>query len=173
MLLQNTSQPKKYLDSRNWLVYYADTHADKSPISLECYLPAGRKAFYHAAYVHDRKTKNMSSATLSVFLAAWRCECPWLVVMKSVSKFTKCNLCEYLKMQIDMTPRSEVQIMQILRDRSTSSCWDPYLAVLSAIKDRSCHPVALRPSVISTMCIISKLLLAINDRSGMLRFIKH
>jgi hypothetical protein len=40
-------------------VYYADTHAEKSPISLESYLPAGRKAFYHAAYVHDRKTSNM------------------------------------------------------------------------------------------------------------------
>ena len=168
MLLQNTSQPKHYLDARSWLVHYADTHADKSPISLECYLPAGRKSFYHSAYVHDRKANNLPFASLPVFLAAWRCECPWLVVMKSVSKFVKCNLCEYLKMQIDQTPRSEVQVMEILRDRSTSSCWGPHISVLSAIKDHSCHPVDLRPSVVSSMHIISKLLLAINDRSGML-----
>ena len=174
LLIQNTSRPKLYLDARNWLMHYADTHAEKSPISLESYLPAGRKAFYHAAYVHDRKTSNMLYAALSVFLAAWRCECPWLVVMKSVSKFVKCNLCEYLKTQIDMTPRNEPQIMEILRDRSTSSCWDPFTSVLSAINDRSCHPVALRSSAISVMCIISKLLSAINDRSGMLAgFIKH
>ena len=173
ILVQNTSQPKKYLDARNWLVHYADTHAEKSPISLESYLPAGRKAFYHSAYMHNRKTSNMPYAALPVFLAAWRCECPWLVVMKSVSKFVKCNLCEYLKMQIDQTPRSEPQIMEILRDRSTSSCWDPCTSVLSAINDRSCHPVALRSSAISVMCIISKLLSAINDRSGMQRFIKH
>jgi hypothetical protein len=139
MLIQNTNQPKKYLDAVNWLVHYADTHAERSPISLQCYLPAGRKQFYHAAYEHDRKTAVRPAASLAVFMAAWRCECPWLVVMKSVSKFVKCGLCEYLKRQIDATPRSEVHIMGILKDRSPSSCWGPYTAVLSAIKDRSCH----------------------------------
>jgi hypothetical protein len=118
MLIQNTSQPKKYIDAVNWLVHYADTHAEKSPISLECYLPAGHKRFYHAAYEHDRKTAGKPAAALAVFLAAWRCECPWLVVMRPVSKFVKCGLCEYLKRQLDTTPRNEVQIMEILKDRS-------------------------------------------------------
>lgn len=121
MLIQNTSQPKLYIDARSWLVHYADTHAEKSPISLECYLPAGRKSFYWAAYVHERKKAGMRWASLAVFLAAWRCECPWLVVMKSVSKFVKCNLCEYLRRQIDLTARNEVMIMDILKDRSPSS----------------------------------------------------
>ena len=142
ILIQNTNQPKKYLDARNWLVHYADTHAEKSPISLESYLPAGRKSFYHAAYEHDRKKAGRTFAVLSVFLAAWRCECPWLVVMKSVSKFVKCNLCEFLKRQIDITPRNETLIMGILKDRSPSSSLGPYIAVPSAIDDRSCHPVA-------------------------------
>ena len=122
ILIQNTNKPKNYIDARNWLVHYADTHAEKSPISLECYLPAGRKRFYHAFYEHERNTAGRPFASLSVFLSAWRTECPWLVVMKSVSKFVKCGLCEYLKRQIDQTPRNEVQIMAILKDRSPSSC---------------------------------------------------
>ena len=145
MLIENTSQPKLYIDARNWLVHYADTHAEKSPISLECYLPAGRKSFYWMAYVHERKKAGRKWASLPVFLAAWRCECPWLVVMKSVSKFVKCNLCEYLRRQIDMTARNEVVIMDILKDRSTSGSWGPYIAVPSAINDRFCHPNALCP----------------------------
>ena len=173
MLIQNTSQPKLYIDARSWLVHYADTHAEKSPISLECYLPAGRKSFYWAAYVHERKKAGIRAASLPVFLAAWRCECPWLVVMKSVSKFVKCNLCEYLRRQIDMTARSEVLIMDILKDRSPSSSLGPYIAVPSAINDRSCHPDALCPLVILVMYIISPLLPAIKDRYGRLRFIKY
>ena len=173
ILIQNTNQPKKYLDARNWLVHYADTHAEKSPISLESYLPAGRKSFYHAAYEHDRKKACRPLAALSVFLAAWRCECPWLVVMKSVSKFVKCNLCEFLKRQIDITPRNETLIMGILKDRSPSSSLGPYIAVPSAINDRSCHPVAFCPLVILTIYTISAFLPAIKDRSGRLRFIKY
>jgi hypothetical protein len=117
ILIQNTNKPKQYIDARNWLVHYADTHSDRSPISLECYLPAGRKAFYHAMYEHERKAAGKPSASLSVYLAAWRVECRWLVVMKSVCKFVKCNLCEYLKRQIDMTARTEVWILGILKDR--------------------------------------------------------
>ena len=131
MLIENTSQPKLYIDARNWLVHYADAHAEKSPISLECYLPAGQKSFFHAAYVRDRNKAGRPFATLPVFLAAWRCECPWLVVMKSVSKFVKCNLCEHLMRQIDMTPRNEVQIMAILKDRSPSSSLGPYCSSVS------------------------------------------
>jgi hypothetical protein len=133
MLIQNCSKPKKYLDALNWLVHYAGTHAEQSPISLESYLPAGRKSFYHAAYEHDRKQVGLPSASLQVFLIAWRIECPWLVVTRSLSKFVKCNLCEYLKRMIDTTPRSEDQIIQILKDRFPSICWGHWLCQRSQV----------------------------------------
>ena len=76
----NTNKPKLYLDARSWLEWYADTHAEKSPISLTCYLPRGRKQFYHLLYERDRRGRNQESAQLSVFLQAWRCETPWIVI---------------------------------------------------------------------------------------------
>ena len=32
-------------------------------------------------------------ATLSTFLEAWRVECPWIVVAKSIGMFTRCSVC--------------------------------------------------------------------------------
>ena len=70
-----------------------------------------------------------------------------------------------------MTHRNELQIMEILKDRSPSSSLSPYIAVPSAINDRSCHPVTFHPLVILVMYIVSALLPEIKDRSGRLRFI--
>ena len=114
-LIANTSNPKLYLDARTWLVQYADTHADQSPISLEYLLPSGRKFFYHAQYEHERITQKHQCASLKVFLKAWRIECPWLVVVKSISKFVKCGLCEYLKMLIDKVDRKDTSTLGMLR----------------------------------------------------------
>ena len=41
-------------DARSWLESYADAHGEKSPMTGLVFLPAGRRAFYHAAYVFDR-----------------------------------------------------------------------------------------------------------------------
>lgn len=40
-------------------------------------------------------------------LRAWPIECPWLIVCKSVSMFTRCSACEYLRLLIDQTPRDQ------------------------------------------------------------------
>ena len=40
------------------------------------------------------------AASLACFYKAWHIELPWLKVAKSVCKFVKCGLCEYLKEQV-------------------------------------------------------------------------
>ena len=56
-------------------------------------------------------------ADYACFLQAWRTECPWLVVCKSVSMFTKCGLCEYLKLLVEQTPRDQGPLRETLRTR--------------------------------------------------------
>ena len=56
-------------------------------------------------------------ADLSTFLKAWRTECPWLVVHHTVSMFTRCGVCEYLKMLIDQTPRGAYDLREALKAR--------------------------------------------------------
>ena len=48
--------------------------------------------------------KKQTIATLATFLETWSVEVPWLVVCKSVSMFTRCSVCEYLRLLIDQTP---------------------------------------------------------------------
>ncbi len=124
-----------YLGAR--LEWYADTHAEQSPMDGNAYLPAGRKVFYYARYRKDilerhggtetdaedasayalasrrpkqtrkargggegegasayalasqrstqtSRTADVPLASLNHFRTAWRVECPWLVVCKSV-----------------------------------------------------------------------------------------
>ena len=56
-------------------------------------------------------------ADVSTFLRAWRVECPWLVVCKSVSMFTRCSVREYLKLLIDQTSRGQESLRQALQTR--------------------------------------------------------
>ena len=56
-------------------------------------------------------------ATLSTFLDAWRVECPWIVVAKSVGMFTRCSVCDYLKLLIEQRPREENDLCEFLKDR--------------------------------------------------------
>ena len=111
------SKPAMYLDARQWLEHYADTHAELSPMTLEAYLPCGRKEMYHHQYHADRRGMGKKPCSLSLFLKAWRTECPWLIVCKSVSKFTKCGVCEYLKMMLDQCPRALTEVSEKLRAR--------------------------------------------------------
>ena len=137
-----------YLGARAWLEWYAETHAEMSPMSLQAYLPAGRKCFYYAHYRSDilerygvteadaagarayalasreakkrrvgaggysaggisatasaaayaaaaQRMADVPLAELDCFMRAWRMECPWLIVCKSVSMFTRCSVCEF------------------------------------------------------------------------------
>ena len=56
-------------------------------------------------------------AEYTCFLEAWLTECPWLIVSKSVSMFTKCSLCNYLLLIIDQCPRDQEVLRQALRFR--------------------------------------------------------
>ena len=56
-------------------------------------------------------------ASLAVFLEAWRVECPWIVVLKSIGMFSRCSVCEYLKMLIEKTPRDQEEVRGHLKDR--------------------------------------------------------
>ena len=65
-------------------------------------------AALRAQAVSQQKTSRMADvplAELGTFLRAWRIECPWLIVCKSVSMFTCCSVCEYLRLLIDQIPR--------------------------------------------------------------------
>ena len=54
MEIRNQATAKRYLDARVWLESYADIHGEKSPMSLQVFLPAGRKFFYHSQYHYER-----------------------------------------------------------------------------------------------------------------------
>ena len=56
-------------------------------------------------------------ASLGVFLRAWRVECPWIVVARSVSMFTRCSVCDYSKLLIEQTPRDQCALRERLKDR--------------------------------------------------------
>ena len=43
-VMENTNKAATYLMARQWLEWYADTHAEISPMHGEAYLLAGRKA---------------------------------------------------------------------------------------------------------------------------------
>jgi len=111
------SKEALYLDARQWLEYYSSTHAEMSPMTLETFLPAGRKEMYYHQYRADRVGMNRKAGSLQVFLMAWRTECSWLIVCRSVSKFTKCGVCEYLKMMLDQCPRALTEVSEKLRAR--------------------------------------------------------
>lgn len=53
--VKNQSKAARYLDCRAWIEAYAETHGEKSPMSLRVYLPAGRKFFYHSQYEYERR----------------------------------------------------------------------------------------------------------------------
>ena len=53
--IANNPKPLLYLDARQWLEGDAMSHADRSPRSLECFLPTGRKSFYWYQYTEDRR----------------------------------------------------------------------------------------------------------------------
>ena len=116
-LLMARSKPEVYMDARQWLTWYAATHADLSPISGEALLPSGRKEFYYGHYVHDRLRLNREHASMKCFYTVWRIEMPWLKVARSLCKFVKCGLCEYLKEQINLCQRSDVTLISMLRSR--------------------------------------------------------
>ena len=162
--MKNHGKPAAYLGARQWLEWYASSHAEWSPMDSKAYLPAGRKVFYYYHYRKDmleryglteedvgkekarRQQKRRRSseltevaprestdarayalastraadapwAELDCFLRAWRIECPWLVVCKSVSMFTRCSVCEYLRLLIDQTPRDQESMRQALKNR--------------------------------------------------------
>ncbi len=155
--LGNSSKAAAYLGAR--LEWYADTHAEQSPMNGNACLPAGRKVFNYAhrkdilerhgdtetdaedasayalasrrpkqarkargggeaegasAYALASQLSTQTSrmadaplASLNHFLKAWRVECPWLVVCKSV----------YLRLLIDQTPRGQDALRSALQAR--------------------------------------------------------
>jgi len=86
-------------------------------MTLEAFLPAGRKEMYYHQYRADCVRMSRKAGSLQVFLMAWRTECSWLLVCRSVSKFTKCGVCEYLKMMLDQCPRELTEVSEKLRAR--------------------------------------------------------
>ena len=116
-LIVATNKEKLYLDVRQWLVGYSKNGDKWSHHDSVVELPAGRKEFYYLIYVQDRKTQGRAAAAQSTFLTAWRVELPWLTIHHSTSKFIACAICEYLKEQMNLTPRNMPQIMDAYKTR--------------------------------------------------------
>ena len=47
-------KPLAYLNARAWLLQYAKTHGDTSPLETNIYLPHGWKHYYYATYYKER-----------------------------------------------------------------------------------------------------------------------
>ena len=80
--IANTNQPPLYLDARQWLEHYADSHGEQSPIDCLTFLPAGRPQFHYSHYKYDRDKHTRRAASISVFLEAWRVDVVLLVIAK-------------------------------------------------------------------------------------------
>lgn len=110
-----------YVDARAWLEEYAEAHAEQSPITGLYLLPAGRRSFYHLAYLHDRKQDRRREghqvcAKVSTFLAAWRTELPHILVGSAEGTFTVCGVCVFLQRLMDTSLRGSLT-GQVARDR--------------------------------------------------------
>ena len=116
-LIRSTNKHPLYLDARQWLEHYADTHGEHSPMDCLTFLPAGKKQFYYAQYASARAKQGSKPASLSTYLEAWRVDVSWLVVSRTICKFSKCGVCEYLKWLIDQTPRTNQDVMQMYLGR--------------------------------------------------------
>ena len=77
-MISSTNKPKLYLDVRQWLMHYACTFGDHSPIDCQTFLPQGRKRNYYALYLADRAKVGQEYASSYVFRQVWRLEFPWL-----------------------------------------------------------------------------------------------
>ena len=111
--IANTNKENLYIDARQWLEHYADTHGDHSPMDCLTFLPCGRKRFYYNQYVFNKNQQKRRFAGWSVFEEAWRVDVFWLVIAHSISKFSKCGTCEYLRWLIDRTLRSDTLSMMM------------------------------------------------------------
>ena len=70
--------------------------------------PDGREPVDARAHaLASARVRDAPVAEEKCFLAAWRTECQWIVVCKSVCMFTKCSVCNYLLLLIDQTPREQ------------------------------------------------------------------
>ena len=116
-MIRGGSHDQKYLDARAWLIVHADTHAELSPKTHESWFPSGRKIFYYYMYEADRQANKRPYASYDVFLTAWRCETPWIKIARSLSTFTQCGMCNYLKALLDETPRSQPGVLAMLKRR--------------------------------------------------------
>ena len=131
--IANAAWPQKYLDARQWLISYADKFGSWNPARDRCHLPAGRREFYHAAYVADRvqqgcrppqdggeRKRRISDGIIAeprAFLRAWSVELPWLLVNVSAGTFVHCPLCDYIELLIERTSRAQQAMREMFRDR--------------------------------------------------------
>ena len=80
-------------------------------------LPAGRKQFYYQLYVYERGSADLEYANIVTALKSWRLECPHISVAAANSNFLDCGVCTYLRMQVDMCPRSDTILLNALTNR--------------------------------------------------------
>ena len=83
----------------------AEKHASGNSVNAEAYASAAQRM------------ADVPLAEIGTFLPVWRIECPWLIICKSVSMFTRCSVCEYLRLLIDQTPRDQVALRSALQAR--------------------------------------------------------
>ena len=96
-------RPVAYIAARAWLLAYAKTHADTSPLCTKLFLPAGRRHFYWSVFYTECTSKGKDPSTilgLKQFLKMWRTEVPWIELRSASGPFTHCGLCDYLKMMV-------------------------------------------------------------------------
>ncbi len=111
-------RPIKTMDARSWLLDYAKTYGDTSPLHDQLSLPIATKEFYYLAYVHswtNAGTPADQIASKPLFLSTWRDELPWIVIKTSESLFVSCGLCEYLKLLVAKTSESSLRSLALNR----------------------------------------------------------
>ena len=109
-------RPLAYRDARAWLLDYAKTHGDTSPMSTLIYLPWGRKQFYWSSYFRCRQQVGVTTiAGYNLFCKVWRTELPWISIRTCTGPFTHCGLCDFLKACITAAVDSSIKHSLLMR----------------------------------------------------------
>ena len=117
-------KPLKTLGARAWLLQYAKTHGDASPMHPEIFLPTADKAMIYSVYLQnmiDRRTPQQDIASYTRFLEAWNRDLGFIKMRTMCGPFTHCGLCDYLKM---LTSTMEDVLLREAVLRKLSAHWE-------------------------------------------------
>ena len=93
----DTNTAQQFITALDWLLNYADSHGDFSPMDGTITLPVGYKHVYDRLYAANQEKAKLKPVSMTTCQYMWRSDCHWVKIRKSNSPFTQCDICDFLK----------------------------------------------------------------------------